>query len=324
MVVNLSLGSDYGPHDGTSDLEKGLSAFVGDDKPGRAIVVAAGNSGGALPARRHGRPCGVHTEVHVSPDEETRVPIVAAAAQNGQAFVWITFQPGRRRLGGARRAGRRELDRLHRQGEPGRLQDGTGSGAIQAGVVNDLPDADDPAITPDTNSAVVVFTGHWDEQQRVRRAPARLGRRLALGDRRRATRRGRRLFFERALRQGTINVPATAPALLAVGCTVNRIEWKPLAGKAVELGALGDDTNPTPDSACFFSSGGADARRRAEARDQRARRLRRRGHERRRRPARHTRAASSTRRLPLGRRATAPWSTTTTPSPRARRCRRRT
>ena len=45
-VVNLSLGGDFGPHDGTSVLERGLSAFVGDDKPGRVIVVASGNSGG--------------------------------------------------------------------------------------------------------------------------------------------------------------------------------------------------------------------------------------------------------------------------------------
>src|SRR6185312_11665487 len=43
VVCNLSLGGDFGPHDGTTALEKGLSAMVGDDKPGRAIVVAAGN-----------------------------------------------------------------------------------------------------------------------------------------------------------------------------------------------------------------------------------------------------------------------------------------
>lgn len=44
-VVNLSLGGDDGPHDGTSMLEAGTAAFVGDDKPGRVIVTAAGNSG---------------------------------------------------------------------------------------------------------------------------------------------------------------------------------------------------------------------------------------------------------------------------------------
>ncbi len=39
-VVNLSLGSQYGPHDGSSPLETGLDALSG---PGRVICVAAGN-----------------------------------------------------------------------------------------------------------------------------------------------------------------------------------------------------------------------------------------------------------------------------------------
>ncbi|MEI9954036.1 MAG: S8 family serine peptidase [Pseudomonadota bacterium] len=45
-VVNLSLGSDFGAHDGSSALEMGLGSLVGPTFPGRAIVVAAGNSAG--------------------------------------------------------------------------------------------------------------------------------------------------------------------------------------------------------------------------------------------------------------------------------------
>lgn len=41
--VNLSLGSEFGPHDGTSDFESGLSALVG---PGKILSVAAGNDRG--------------------------------------------------------------------------------------------------------------------------------------------------------------------------------------------------------------------------------------------------------------------------------------
>lgn len=43
-VVNLSLVSQYGPHDGTTNYETGLAALEG---PGRIIVVAAGNDGPA-------------------------------------------------------------------------------------------------------------------------------------------------------------------------------------------------------------------------------------------------------------------------------------
>src|SRR6185503_18468917 len=41
-VVNLSLGTLYGPKDGTSPFEAGIAALTG---PGRVIVVAAGNDG---------------------------------------------------------------------------------------------------------------------------------------------------------------------------------------------------------------------------------------------------------------------------------------
>ncbi|MFH1823826.1 MAG: S8 family serine peptidase [Candidatus Firestonebacteria bacterium] len=43
-VVNLSLGNDTGPHDGTSTFDTGMDNLV---SPGKLIVSAAGNSGGA-------------------------------------------------------------------------------------------------------------------------------------------------------------------------------------------------------------------------------------------------------------------------------------
>ena len=42
VVVNMSLGSDGGPHDGTTSQEAAVDGFVG---PGKVVVVSAGNSG---------------------------------------------------------------------------------------------------------------------------------------------------------------------------------------------------------------------------------------------------------------------------------------
>ncbi len=44
-VVNISLGTNGGPHDGTSPLEEGFDRLV-SRKPNRAVVIAAGNSFG--------------------------------------------------------------------------------------------------------------------------------------------------------------------------------------------------------------------------------------------------------------------------------------
>ncbi|OMF77885.1 peptidase S8 [Paenibacillus peoriae] len=42
-VVNISLGTNGGPHDGTSHVEQGIDGLV-LEKPNRAVVIAAGNS----------------------------------------------------------------------------------------------------------------------------------------------------------------------------------------------------------------------------------------------------------------------------------------
>ena len=42
-VINISLGTNGGPHDGSSLVEKGIDALVAE-RPGRAVVIAASNS----------------------------------------------------------------------------------------------------------------------------------------------------------------------------------------------------------------------------------------------------------------------------------------
>ena len=259
VVLNLSLGGDYGAHDGTSALERGLSAFVGDDKPGRAIVVAAGNSGAVGTAADTVVPlctgpgwiCGNHTEVHVSPHEAVRVPIVAGAATHGEGFVWITFRSGDDVSVGLEGPGGSTWVGLTGRGGQGSYQ----SGGNQGGVVNDLPSAN-PDIGA-TNSAVVVFDGSWANGSELAVLLQGSGDALlwVSGQKDSAD----ALYFERAVQQGTINVPATAPGLLAVGCTINRLKWSPLGGMTLVLDALGADTSPLADGSCFFSARGPTA-----------------------------------------------------------------
>lgn len=250
VVVNLSLGSDYGAHDGTGTLEKGLSTYVGDAHPGQAIVVAAGNSGDVVDPGDGSGPFGIHTEAHVSDGELVRVPMVATtASMNGSVFVWITFRSGDDVSVGLEGPGKKTWVGLTGKGD----QNGYQSGSNQGGVVNDLPSANG-SITADTNSAVVVFTGPWDAQSEFTILLRGQGdASLWLTSQQDAA---QSIFFEKALRHGTINVPATAPALLAVGCTVNRVSWTPLGAKPVGLPVLGDDPHPVADSACFFSAEG--------------------------------------------------------------------
>lgn len=252
-VVNFSLGGDYGSHDGTSNLEKGLSALVGDDKPGRAIVVAAGNSGDVVDPHDGTGPFGIHTEAHVIPGEVVRVPIVAGAAKDGQGYVWITFRPGDDVEVALEGPGKVTWVGFTAKGKEGGYAVGSGDDALNGGVINAVPSTKS-LITKETNSAVAIFTGHWAESSEfaiLLRGSGDASLWIAgQGD------ASGKLYFERAIRQGTINVPASAPALLAVGCTLNRTSWKPLTGQGIELGALGGDPNPVPDSACYFSATG--------------------------------------------------------------------
>ncbi|WP_433935752.1 S8 family serine peptidase [Sorangium cellulosum] len=252
-VVNLSVGSDFGPHDGTSPLEAGLAAMVGSAHPGRAIVVAAGNSGALYEVDGVG-PMGIHTEAHVSPHAETRVPIRTPSASSGQGYVWITFRPGDEVSVGLEGPGGDAwiglVDPGHDAGYTG--DDGETTGA----VINRLANGKSP-ITADTNSAVVAFSGAWKAGEFAIRLKGRGDAQLwvtGLGDVSPSHDLG--LQFTRGIKQGTINVPASHPGLLAVGCTINRVRWKPQGSSDSVLLMNLDGEAIHEDSACYFSAAG--------------------------------------------------------------------
>ena len=83
-VVNLSLGTNGGPHDGSSLVEIGLDALV-NEKPNRAVVIAASNS----------QDQGIHTSGQVPAAGTHDVRWRQVNSGGGEVELWY---PGARRL----------------------------------------------------------------------------------------------------------------------------------------------------------------------------------------------------------------------------------
>jgi subtilisin family serine protease len=260
-VVNLSLGSDFGGHDGTSPVEQGLQGLVGAEHPGRAIVVAAGNSAGLLAGLGTGAPdpLGVHTEVHVADHAEALVPIVTPATSpgitEGTIYVWIALRQGDApKVGVDHRAG--TILKPVAWGGQALVT----SGDVEVTVINGVTNATSP-IPPGSYGAVVVIDGRWSSSDvfGLRLEGPASARLWIEGDGGLSPEQGIGPLLPRAQKEGTINVPASAPDLIAVGATVNRTEWPDYAGETVTLSALGPPENAPPDTVAYFSSAGPNA-----------------------------------------------------------------
>lgn len=256
-VVNVSLGSDYGPHDGTSDLERGLAQMVGDQLQGRVMVVAAGNSGSLIHIDGDG-PYGVHTEVHVSPNATSRVPMKVAGGNGlvtGAGFVWVTFRPTDNVEVGLEGPDGEWIG-LVAPGDDAGYQDDE----VSAAVINNVAD-EESSIPVDSNSAVIAWDGRWDSNGEFAvllrgRGDAQL---WVTGTGGAAPGATHGLLFRRGMVAGTVAVPASHPELIAVGCTLNRTGWTPLLVDAViHLSSFGP-SEAVLDSACYFSGAGPTA-----------------------------------------------------------------
>jgi subtilisin family serine protease len=264
-VVNLSLGSEFGSHDGSAALERGLAALLEPDIPGRSIVVAAGNSAGVQfnVTTDYPEPLGIHTELHVPRHSAARVPLLTPPSlpkgqrNEGTIFVWITFRPGDELEVGVDDDDETIMDPL----EPGR------SGTVKQGelsvtVLNGTHGGSSP-ISTDTNAAVVILDGKW-----VAGSP------FAITLRGHGTARlwvqsegdigpnngSSGALFPRAYKASTVSIPASHPLLIAVGATLNRVEWPVHTGKhMVKIDQLGALQNPPEDTLVYFSGAGPSA-----------------------------------------------------------------
>lgn len=258
-VVNLSLGGDLGAHDGSSALERALGEMVGPEHPGRAIVVAAGNSGELFTAPGSGypEPFGIHTEVHVPTHTSVRVPVltppVGSSVTRASVLIWIAAAPGDRLAIAVEDAGGPLTDTV----EAGRVEM-FGRGAVEIAVANGITGSGS-ALTDGTNSALVSIDGQWP-------AGAPFALRLhGSASARLWVQSGGDLspsvgsigaVFPRARRAGTISVPATSPELIAVGATLNRTGFVDYQGEHITLSDPSLFGTTTAGAVAAFSAAG--------------------------------------------------------------------
>ncbi|HMJ15208.1 MAG TPA: S8 family serine peptidase [Polyangiaceae bacterium] len=260
-VVNLSLGSDFGAHDGSAPVEQALAALVGDAEPGRALIVAAGNSGGLYTKLSKGypEPLGIHTEVHVPRDSPTRVPVLMPASSKdtlqGTVWIWVTTRASDDLSVGL-------VDRtdewLIEPVAPGGMA-GTQRGDVSFTVLNR---AARDGVDPGTTGTVVILDGKIKpgsvfalrfEGHGTARIWLTSSGELTPGE------DGVGPLLPRASKAGTINIPASHESLIAVGATLNRLEWELEGGDRMRIESHGSLENPPLDSLAYFSSAGPTA-----------------------------------------------------------------
>ena len=254
-VLNLSLGSNFGAHDGSSALERALSELIGPDQPGRALVLAAGNSGGLYvdPNGAYPDPRGVHTELHLPAGDVARVPILTPDFRSGAAGIdgWLEL-----------RAGDSVSLAIELDGETwlGPVGPGEAASDMRDGLEVTLQgQTESPLSNP---SARFLIRGDWPASSRFAlridgrgtlgvwlEGSGALDPSLSLGP-----------LVPLAIKEGTVNVPASSPELIAVGATLNRNQWLDAAGTPISMPAHGALPHAPLDTTAYFSSAGPNSR----------------------------------------------------------------
>ena len=250
-VANLSLGSDFGAHDGSSGLERALASLVGAEHPGRAIVLAAGNSAGLyLDANdEQAPPLGIHTELHLPRGSSVSVPLRTPLRPEGEAGmnVWIEMQPGDAVSVGLEFDGRTLVAPVMPGGSAAAAGDGFEVGVHHQEQEQSAQPSANLLIRgswPATSSFALRFEGRGTVALWVQGFGAL------------DPSRGPGPLVPGGIKSGTINVPATHPLLIAVGATLNRSEWVDVAGRSISIPAHGALTNAPADTTAYFSSAG--------------------------------------------------------------------
>ena len=258
VTANLSLGSDFGPHDGTGPLARALAAHVGPEFPGHAIVVASGNNGQLAPygLPPYPDPLGIHTEVYVPPHSPTRVPIVtipySSEAITGTVFLWIAQNTGENLTVGFEFQDGETVDPLS-PGESGTFEHDD----VTVTIVNGNLEEYEPLETTSPGSVVVV-NGTWESRSVFGvklggRGSAQMWIDARTEDGQQAA------WLSRATKIATVGEPAASPELVAVGATLNRLSWRDYTGALIRVPSFGGVEDPPLQTLAYFSGAGPNA-----------------------------------------------------------------
>jgi subtilisin family serine protease len=235
-VLNLSLGSNFGSHDGASPLEQGLAELAAG--PGRAIVVASGNEGSVYSIKGSAlpEPLGIHTEAAVVPGGETHVTFLPAYQGDAVAtiFAWVAFQPGDHvEIAFESQSGR---TRFVGPGDAALIESREigDSNSYEVGILNgrgleafgDVPEGHAVFIwagnVPGKKPHELIFRGKGTVELWVES--------VATGDE--GSLAGV-VLVPRARTSGTVTIPASHPDLITVGASVNRATWPDYSGATI-------------------------------------------------------------------------------------------
>jgi subtilisin family serine protease len=262
-VVNLSLGSDFGTHDGTSALEQGLASFVGADFPGRAIVVAAGNSGNLYTGIGSGEPepYGIHTEVHVPRESPVEIPVMTptsalGASRGATLYAWLGFRSGDEVSVALDADGKDWIPYV----APGQAT--TFSQLDYQGTIFNGPTKANTSIKVGGHNAVVVIDGGFKPGTvfTLRLSGHGTGNIWLQSSGGASPDVSTGALVPRGEKQGTINIPASSPELIAAGATVNRNRWRDSKGLPFLVGESDDSEELAEvDGTATFSAAGPNA-----------------------------------------------------------------
>jgi MYXO-CTERM domain-containing protein len=236
LVVNFSLGTGSGPHDGSTNFEVAFDEIFPRDQPGRAVVVAAGNGGG------HDLHAG-----GLALDGEIALPLELRDGDTGTLALELWYD------GGLDVALETPDGRRTDWVAPGQSGDTTLDGQARVLIDNSGARATgarrDAALVLQGAGAARPSTGRWTLHLRGR--SLRYDAWIEEGGVAKQAH-----FVDRIVADDRLAVPATATSAIAVGSLVSRLDWPTVDGRTYS--PMGADPTRTGGPS-FFSSPGPTA-----------------------------------------------------------------